>query len=52
MLMLISRVLVQSGVLSIIRSQKQLEMAEGHISLSISLFFVIYANTPKVTQNQ
>jgi hypothetical protein len=49
-LMLISRVLVQSGVLSI-RSQKQLEMAQGHIFLSITPFLVIYANTPKVTQN-
>jgi hypothetical protein len=27
------------------KSPKYLEMAQGHISLSISLFLVIYANT-------
>jgi hypothetical protein len=26
-------------------------MDQGHISLSISPFLVIYANTPKATQN-
>jgi hypothetical protein len=30
---------------------KHLEMAQGHISLSISPFLVIYANTSKATQN-
>ena len=29
------------------KSPKYLEMAQGHISLSISPFLVIYANTPK-----
>jgi hypothetical protein len=28
-----------------------IEMAQGHISLSISPFLVIYANTLKATQN-
>jgi hypothetical protein len=42
--------LAQSDVLNI-ESLKQLEMAQGHIFLSISPFLVIYANTPKATQN-
>jgi hypothetical protein len=32
--------------------QNIIEMAQGHISLSISPFLVIYANTPKSNQNK
>jgi hypothetical protein len=32
--------------------QNIIEMAQGHISLSISLFLVIYANTSKSNQNK
>jgi hypothetical protein len=32
--------------------QNIIEMAQGHISLSISPFLVIYANTSKINQNK
>jgi hypothetical protein len=40
----------QSDVLGTL-SPKHLEMAQGHIFLSISPFLVVYANTSKATQN-
>jgi hypothetical protein len=35
-----------------LNDQNIIEIAQGHISLSISPFLVIYANTPKSNQNK